>query len=220
MNLRTWCFLTLNAGPLSAGVLCCLLAVAACSREEKGDVANVSAEDTLVMQVGGSLSRRPAAPLRIEGACPFECCTYGAWTTTDPTTIYERPDENAVLLTVPADTRQEAATGYVLLTRIGVAVARDTVRMYGESGDPYLAEVGDTLFVLDNVGEGFRRVWYEGGIYQSDAASGIDTGIASPVEVLREPEQQWWARVQTVDGRAGWLWMDRTPQMEGADACS
>ena len=38
-------------------------------------------------------------------------------------------------------------------------------------------------------------------------------------EVLVEPRQEWWARMRTADGRTGWLWMDRAPRMESADAC-
>ncbi|MGH7567290.1 MAG: hypothetical protein ACREK2_10715, partial [Gemmatimonadota bacterium] len=208
-----------RAARRSAGVLCCLLA-AECGREEKGDV-RPAPEDTLVMQVGGPLSRRPQAPLRIEGACPFECCTYGTWTTTATTTVYEQPDESAASFTVPAGAALEASSGYVLLTRIGVAVAQDTVRVFDESGQSRLMAAGETLLVLDDVGEGYRRVWHAGAIYQTDAASGVDVGPGAPAaELVVEPERQWWVRVRTEDGRTGWLWMDRTPQMEGADACS
>jgi hypothetical protein len=66
----------------------------------------------------------------------------------------------------------------------------------------------------------FRRVWHAGGIFQNDAVSGIDTGAASTVDVLREPQEQWWAQARSPGGREGWLWMDRTPPVRGADACS
>lgn len=220
-----------RAARLSVAIFCLLAAVACggergeASRDET--VAPDSAEgedtggpDTMVMQVGGALVARPVAPLRIVGACPFECCTYGVWTTTAETTVYAEPDPASAQRTLAADTRVEASSGYVLLTEIGVAVARDTVRMYTEDGAERLAAAGDTLLILDNVGEGFRRVWHEGVVLQTDAVSGIvPEGGVPAAEVLVEPRQEWWAEVRTEDGRTGWLWMDRTPRMEGADAC-
>lgn len=216
--------------------LSCLLAGVACGGERgeapgnetvAPDTERMRAEesadpalpDTMVMEARGPLDRRPVAPLRIDGACPFECCTYGAWTTTAATTVYDAPDPAAATFEVSAGTRLEAATGYVLLTEIGLAVARDTVRMYTEDGVERRAVVGDTLFVLDNVGEGFRRVWRDGTVLQTDAVSGVPEGSVPAAEVLVQPRQEWWARVRTAGGRAGWLWMDRTPRMDGADAC-
>jgi hypothetical protein len=92
--------------------------------------------------------------------------------------------------------------------------------MYTEDGGERMAAAGDTLFLLDNVGEGFRRVWYRGSVLQTDAVSGfVAEGGAPAAEVLVEPREEWWARARMPDGRTGWLWMDRTPRMEGADAC-
>ena len=104
---------------------------------------------------------------------------------------------------------------------MGVAVTGDSLRIYRDDGSSTLVARGDTLFVLEEIGEGFRRVWYAGALFQTDAASGVDVSPGEPAaELLVEPEREWWASVRTADGRAGWVWMDRTPRMEGADACS
>ncbi len=179
--------------------------------------------DTLTMAMDGQLAQRPAAPIRIEGACPFECCTYGPWTTTEPTAVYAQPDDTtaAPAFTVPAETALDASTGHVLLTRLGRAVARDSVTLYLGYEDTRSAAPGDSLLVLDYVGEGAYRAWHDGGVVQLDglAAFAVPGEDGPALERLSEPEQQWWARVQTPDGRAGWLWMDRTPSVQGADAC-
>ena len=217
-------------------VASCILAGIACGGERgmtpgdevEGDAAEAAdgspvrgeSIDTLVMESRGALAERPVAPLRIDGTCPFECCTYGIWTTTGKTVVYDQPDPGSAQRTLPAGARLEAETGFVVLMEIGVAVAGDSVRMYTEDGAERMTAAGDTLLVLDNVGEGFRRVWHEGSVLQTDAVSGfVPEGGVPPAEVLIEPRQVWWARVRTPDGRAGWLWMDRTPRMEGADAC-
>lgn len=55
---------------------------------------------------------------------------------------------------------------------------------------------------------------------QTDAVSGfVPEGGDPAAEILTEPRQEWWARVRTADGPTGWLWMDESPRMEGADAC-
>jgi hypothetical protein len=203
-------------------VFCCLLVGVGCGERapEPEDEVERDSADTMVMEAGGALAGRPTAPLRIDGACPFECCTYGEWTTTEETTLYEEPDSASSRWTVPAGTPLDAGSGFVILTEIGVAVAGDSVRLYTEDGDPRLATAGDTLFLLDDVGEGFRRVWHAGSVLQTDAVSGfVPEGDAPAAEVLTEPRREWWVRARAPDGRTGWLWMDRTARMEGADAC-
>ncbi len=202
-----------------AFLIAAVLALGACASpdsEHAPDGADTSAvmgaPDTLVMQEGGPLAQRPTAPLRIEGACPFECCTYGTWTTTDQTTVYRQTgDTTAVAFTIPAGTTLEAPTGHVLLTQIGMAVTRDSVRLYQGYESFRTAPPGDTLLLLDYVGEGTYHAWYADSVYQ--------VGLSAQIETLRKPRQQWWARVELADGRSGWLWMDRTPSIRGADAC-
>src|SRR5262245_59899363 len=48
------------------------------------------------------------------GACPFECCQYAAWTTTQPIELRPRPDESAeVLASLDAGQLVQAVTGEV-----------------------------------------------------------------------------------------------------------
>lgn len=214
--------------------LCLLLSLSACEVQNAPDTPSVDRDtlaaapaptvpDTLTLSADEQMARRPAAPLRIEGACPFECCTYGTWTTTAQTSVYALPDDTtaAPAFTVPAETTLDVATGHVLLTRLGRAVARDSVTLYLNYDDTRTISPGDTLLLLDYVGEGASRAWYDGGVYQTDvSASFAVPGADGPaLETLVEPERQWWARARTPEGRAGWLWMDRTPTVLGADAC-
>lgn len=183
---------------------------------------SATAADTLSLSPDDrALADRPAAPVRIDGACPFEGCVYGTWTTSDETTIYAASgDTTSAAFTVPAGTALEASDGFVLVTRLGEAVAARSTSIYigPEAERPVAA--GDTLWVLDYEGEGSFRVWHNGTL----AFSGAGADAAAPGEdgpALRrvtEPETQWWARVTAPGGRSGWLWMDRTPDVTGADA--
>ena len=166
------------------------------------------------------LAERPTAPVRVEGACPFEGCRYGTWTTTAETTVYARAsDSTSAAFAVPAGTALEASGGFVLVTRVGETVATrpDSLSLSYAEAAPLAA--GDTLLVLDYEGEGSFRVWHGGRIGFSGAGSGVGTppGMDGPHRQIVAPEQQWWARVTAPDGRAGWLWMDRTSGVRGAD---
>lgn len=160
------------------------------------------------------LAKRPAAPLRVEGACPFEGCVYGTWTTSDVTTVYTRSaDSTSAAFTVPAGTALEAPGGFVLVTRVGVSVAAQPTELFFSFEESAPLAAGDTVLVLDYEGEGSYRVWH-GGRVGFSGASGPDAAYRQ----VTAPEQEWWARVTVPDGRAGWLWMDRTPGVRGADA--
>lgn len=209
-----------------------LLLVGACTSPDSADAPDTPPADTTVapdpgtspapepqvITPGDETAARPVAPLRIVGACPFECCTYATWTTSAETRVYRTAgDTTAIAFTVPAETALEAETGHVLLTTLGLAVADTPVELYAGPDEKRMAAPGDTLLLLDHLGEGFIRAWYDGGLY--DVSSLPNPDMSNGLTWLREPAAQWWARVRTADGRTGWLWMDRTPPVRGADAC-
>ena len=177
--------------------------------------------DTLALDAEApSLAGRPRAPLRIDGACPFEGCQYGTWTTTGETTVYAAPTTTSATFTVPAETALDADRGFVLLTALGQAVARRETRVYLSFEDTRPVAAGDTLLVFDTEGEGSYRVWSGGVFAFSDEvlAEGGPPGVEPAFRVLRAPSAAWWAHVTLPDGRSGWLWMDETPSVRGADA--
>ena len=169
-----------------------------------------------------ALAGRPGAPLAVVGACPFEGCTYGTWTTSAETTVYGvAADTTSAAFTVPAGAALEAEGGFALVTRIGEAVATQPTELYLVGGGTAPLVGGETVYVLDYEGEGSYRVWHDGRLAFSGAGSGIGVTAGAPDASYRQttpPEAQWWARVTAPDGRAGWLWMDRTPSVTGADA--
>ncbi|OZC04051.1 hypothetical protein [Rubricoccus marinus] len=177
------------------------------------EASTISADD--------STSARLTAPVRVDGACPFEGCMYGTWTASGETAVYTAAgDTTSRAFTVPAGTEIEADRGFALVTRLGqILVERDAV-IYLASGGEQPVAAGDTLLVLDPEGEGSSRVWANGVL----GFSGVDVDMNGPggegpaLRTLRPAEYQWWAHVRLADGREGWLWMDRTPSVSGADA--
>lgn len=213
--------------------LLALLLLGACASPEAPEpipaapdtlAAAPDAPDTLAITADGQLAERPTAPLRIVGACPFECCMYGMWTTTEETPLYAAPGDTtaAPAFTVPAGTELDAATGHVLVTRLEAVALRDSATLFLDVDETRTAAPGDSVVVLDYVGEGTYRVWYDGAVYQADGAAVLPLSD-EPTATHVDPgaaDRQWWVRAEAPDGRAGWLWMDRTPPVEGADACA
>lgn len=184
------------------------------------DILEPTSPDTLAITTDtADLATRPTAPVRVEGACPFEGCVYGTWTTSAGTTVYATADASSASFTVPAGTALEADRGFVLVTRLGEVVVDAASDLYLASGETVPLAPGDTLLVLDYEGEGSSRVWVDGRIGFSEAGGFQGPPGEEPaLRQLSEATYEWWAHVTAPDGQSGWLWMDETPDVSGADA--
>jgi hypothetical protein len=169
---------------------------------------------------------RPHAPY-VTAACPFECCTYGRWRFVTPAPVRAAARRSAaVVARIGAGERVRADSGHVRLDTLGLVLVRRDFRD-ADAGAEYRA--GDTLLVLDYLGEGFSHVWVRGERRQLSLVdvlashgpiSGADT--ATLVE-LRPPAAAWWVHV-TLSARApkatrGWVLMTPELDVRGADAC-
>ncbi|MGH7577529.1 MAG: hypothetical protein ACREM1_20690 [Longimicrobiales bacterium] len=159
--------------------------------------------------------RIPENLLLRRGACPFECCIYRNWEATGeiPVVAQERGTAPPVF-TIDAGERFRADSGNVHVTSIAVVPVTDSV------GDPpyWSFGPGDTLVVLDYVGEGFYNVWHDGSVVEVPTfwSSGpIEEGEGS----LGQHAAEWWVHITMSDGRTGWIRADTAPQINGADAC-
>ena len=77
---------------------------------------------------------------------------------------------------------------------------------------------GDEFYILNSLGEGYFRVWYYGrvveeeilGVSMEQSKNGEWAQCPEPdvncwAEAHGHPEEVWWARVKTSDGRQGWI---------------
>src|SRR5688572_4772236 len=91
-------------------------------------------------------------------ACPFECCVYRDWTPTGDVALRPRPSHaEAAGTVIPADQTFTADSGFVRITGVSLVAVRDSVPAENAGGSPL--GPGDTLVVLDYVGEGHFNVW-------------------------------------------------------------
>ncbi len=183
---------------------------------------------SLVAQEADSLVSRPVAPVIRRNVCPFECCVYREWTAIGEIPVYATENDPTVAAFTLSDGESFIAIeGNVHLDRLGlVAIHRSvTDTVY----DTYHYEAGDTLVVLDYVGEGFFNAWLGGRMLEVEAfwmfedpdkhGTVDDPTIDGPAwTVVAEPDPHWWVRVQTKDDRNGWIYMNEA-RVTNADAC-
>lgn len=178
---------------------------------------------------------RPRSPY-VVAACPGECCHYGTWRFVTPAEVRGEPHRAAtVVARIGAGHRVRADSGLVRIDTIGLAVVRRDFRD-ADAGHAYRG--GDTLLVLDYLGEGFSNVWVHGERRQLSllemrlkGAPVTQPDTATLVE-LRPAAQEWWAHVTLAPRRAGrrpgsgapraregWVNMTGDVHVNGADSC-
>ena len=184
--------------------------VAAASAEPSGSTDALAADP-----VARWTARLPEGALRRDGACPFECCLYGGWTAGSGIPLLENPEADAAETgeLVPGQTFS-ADSGFVQVTGVALVAVTDTVT---PMPDRSLAP-GDTLVLLDYVGEGFHTAWLDGDLVEvSDFWSSATDRPRG--EVIGEHASEWWVHA-TTDGASGWFRADAEGvQLSGADAC-
>lgn len=157
----------------------------------------------------------PDSVLVRRGACPFECCTYREWTAESalPVVAGERARGPAAFTIAPGQ-RFRADSGNVWIT--GLMLVAVTKRV----GDPpyWSFEPGDTLVVLEPVGEGYFGVWHAGRVREVEGF--WEPGHKPPAaRTLGGYRTEWWVHVTLPDGRTGWFEATREARFGGADAC-
>jgi hypothetical protein len=213
-----------------------------CGGADAGRDVTADARDTLAAPmetlpapddpVAHARARLPEGLLRRDGACPFECCGYRTWSEPVDLALLSEPRTGEPVDTIPAGERFEAETGVVFVTGILLALPTDTLGPYGDPrpdaplpGEPWRPAwlPGDTLVVLDYVGEGVFNVWHEGEVMQVSQfwdSPDVDLGPGpSRGTSIGEHETEWWVRARRADGTVGWFLQPRDVSPEGADLC-
>ena len=151
----------------------------------------------------------------IGGACPFECCHYGKWTLDSNAALRMTPSVTASITAhIEKGTEVLADTGFVVVNPVGLIVGTSDFRQE-ETG--LELHRGDTLFVLDEMGEGKWHARLHGEPVTVSAWE-IDTAGNYGAKLVRAPRSVWWVHFTAPGSRGGWGLMDEI-QEHGADAC-
>lgn len=214
-----------------------LLVVTSCAESPQPEAVPVASEDSVVAaapQPGSNespesgsdasagpvdrwRSRLPEGALVRSGACPFECCVYGQWEAESRVALVSEPREGASSAgELAPGTSFQADSGFVRISEVALVAVTDTVTPMPDRQ----LQPGDTLVLLDYVGEGFHNVWLDGEFLEVadfwSSATGQPRG-----EVIGEHQTEWWVHARASNGTEGWFRAD-APGVElgGVDACA
>lgn len=194
---------------VSTGLLLLLLSVA-------GSASSVAAQET---------QAPPVLPHVKENSCPFECCTLGRWTTTKPTTMYQKEaDLTSPSFVVPAQAEILVDSANLHTISYGVVLIEKAadISLRMEHDGPSMVEPGEIVLVLGHEPESGMWVWMRGQRYLAfdfwDTPLGRSLGYAREPGLLLQPlHEEWWVRA-SYEGRTGWFDAFDT-QVWGSDAC-
>jgi hypothetical protein len=149
-------------------------------------------------------------------ACPFECCVYGEWRADTLIPMHAAPRSRAAaVFSIPKGKRMKADSGVVFVTGIAFAVVDDTVFRYADNRAWLFP--GDTLVLLDPIGEGYWTMWRRGVVLHE--VPPFFESIPEPRRgrLIGKPRREWSVHA-SVDGQSGWFHADKV-RVSGADAC-
>jgi hypothetical protein len=108
-----------------------------------------------------------------------------------------------------------ADSGNVHVTEVAQVAVLDSVA----DGDYWSFAPGDTLAVLDYIGEGHYNVYHDGKVQDVEGFWG-EARQPRVAELIGAPKSEWWVHVTAADGRRGWVSMVRVVRVGGADSCA
>lgn len=134
-----------------------------------------------------------------KGACPFECCTYREWVARADMTLLDIPDGKKVVGQIKKGENVLALTGEIHSVPLRILSPNN----YPDAR----VKVGDTIYLLHYVGEGYWKVWHEGRLIEID-----NLPSKGP-----KPKSTWWVELKTSSGIIGWTVEHRS--FDNQDAC-
>ena len=174
--------------------------------------------------------RNPIRHLTRSDVCPFECCTYGEWNVVEGFTAFAEKNTASthVFAAEPRNTVR-GISGDVHVIKPGVVLIKHELPEWDwefkENPVPPV-QPGDTLLVLDGLGEGLYNVFHRDTVFtvmsnwrSRENLAELEDWIVEQTGGILESytEAVWWALVENTSGRRGWVDMGGSIRVRGID---
>lgn len=150
-------------------------------------------------------------PYVVQPACPGEGCMFDEWLACAAVPVYASlGDAAALITTLEANEQFSVLTGAVVVESPGVvAITRPSRPVPFLDGED-IFQPGDTLYVLDYLGEGFYNTWFEGSFFETEQFwPGPDYFPSSDYEyggsVVQEVGSSFWVQIRSGNRDEGWV---------------
>ena len=147
----------------------------------------------------------------VEGACPFECCTYREWGVENDTQLYEEKQiKSKEVIVVESGSTVQALTGDVHVRPLKFIVSMDHKNH----------RAGETIWLLNYLGEGIYRAWKNGEFISMELPFSPYGGM-KPLEwgkIEGEYQMDWWVKLETKNGFVGWT--NQVNNFSNLDSCA
>ena len=145
------------------------------------------------------------------GACPFEGCAYGEWSTNDKIKIFREPKlESDIVGEIPAEKKFNAINGKIeIVPGIAFKIKEVPTIGYTESEISKI-EYDKPIFILHYTGEGFYKINQnnEFSFLQLPSDEKVNEEFKSNYDWIRiekyPSEFKWWAEIEYLDFK-GWI---------------
>ena len=171
----------------------------ACGSEQKEQAASDVPDSSPAVETPATAVVMPQSSFGgeyvIHGYCPYLCCNDSKSAMINPGTLRTSYSLSAdSVYQIEAGAQVKTDSGVMILHPPGRAVLTAAASYSGLSGP----QPGDTVEVLNSVGEPVTRLRWQGQV--------LELSSAAQVQVLSEPVQSWW--VYTTDSasqQSGWM---------------
>jgi hypothetical protein len=151
--------------------------------------------------------QEPKLPVIDNSACPFEGCTFGKWRVTKQSVLFSSWEEGRAQIV-------KLSPGEEVNGITGIHITRAPDRIAVTKSIPDLdAAAGDVILRYMCMGEGTANIWIKGHWHQGydctfvteDEKNGGGCQKDCSAVVKEYGGKKWWVKVQTADGKTGWL---------------
>jgi hypothetical protein len=171
-----------------------------CKNEKKNDARNSKTESEFNTDFYSEV-----------GACPFEGCTYGEWSSKYKIKIFKEPKwESDIVGNIPAEKQFNAINGKIEVIP-GIAYKKTELPSIGYTeSEISKIEYNQPIYILHYVGEGFYKINQnnEFGYLQLPSSEKIFNEYKSDYDWIRiekyPTEFKWWVEIEYLDLK-GWI---------------